>query len=294
MGKYTPEQFRFPVSLDEIGLDLGLQRLPEESLDAYRRRLVLHARRPPSPKRESVVETPQRKVGVFEKRVLEISLVTDSDGIPIAKDPRIEIKSCEICVWEDWNYGESEPDYVINTNLKEKAYFLKDVYSELSSIPFISVEKCLEYEDYLKSFNLKVGDTDEYYDIKFLDSSTLNQLPITNIRSSYFTDPFVFRAEVESVDLLAEPGDYYLDKVTGKLFTYNSARGGIEGTYSEFPFNLMWQPVKVFEVNDQSLKEKTRDLLVNDDGNLERLLLNSYGAKIANSILMEHPLQWGE
>jgi hypothetical protein len=294
MSKYTPEQFRFPTSLDEIGIDLGLQRLPKETLNAYRRRLLLHSKEPPSPKRKSIVQTPQRKVGLFEKRVLEISLVTDSEGVPLAKDPRLEIKSCEIHVWENWNYGKSDPDYIINTNLKENAYFLKEVYNQLSLIPFLSIEKSLEYEDYLKSYNIKIDDTDVFYRLSVLNGSTFNQLPISNVRSAYFGDPFVFASAVEDLNSMTQPGDYYFDKINGRLFTYSIARGSVEGVYSSFPFNMMWQPVKVFEVNDDTLKEKTRDLLINDEGNLERLLLNSYGAKIANSILIEHPLQWGE
>ena len=294
MSKYTPEEFRFPVSLDEIGIDLGLQRLPEEDMDDYRRRLLLHARKPPGPQKESIIETAQRKVGLFDKKVLKISLVRDSEGYPVAADPRVEVKGCYIYVWENWNHGESEPDYKININLKEKAYFLRDVYKELSSIPFFSVEKGLEYDDYLKSFNLKICNTDERYSLPFMNVSTFNKLPAENIRSIYLEDTLVFVYEVDSLDSMTKPGDYYVDRVKGLLWSYSPARGPVEGVHSIFPFTMMWQPVKVFEVNDETLQEKTRDLLLNDEGNLERLLLNSYGAKIANSILMEHPLQWGE
>ena len=37
MSKYTPVKSRIGVSLDEIGLQLGLGRLPEEDDDEYRK-----------------------------------------------------------------------------------------------------------------------------------------------------------------------------------------------------------------------------------------------------------------
>ena len=86
MGKYSLEENRFPSSLDEIGLNLDLQRLPGESMDDYRRRLQLQAKRNPTPKLSSIIETPQRKVGLFDKRILEIDLVYDVDGRRIAED----------------------------------------------------------------------------------------------------------------------------------------------------------------------------------------------------------------
>jgi hypothetical protein len=46
MATYTPTKVLLPNGLDELGLELGLQRLRSESLTDYRRRLLLEARDP--------------------------------------------------------------------------------------------------------------------------------------------------------------------------------------------------------------------------------------------------------
>ena len=294
MGKYLPEEHMFGVSLDEIGIDLGLQRLPEESLNNYRRRLTLNAKKPPNSKKASILETPQRRVGLFEKRMFEIDLVRDSEGKPTASDPRIEVDSSYFYVWKNWNYGKSEPDLKVNISLRSEKYFMRDLYNALSKLDFVTVVKTLEYDDFLKSFNLKICNSDRLFENDFLRNSKFNNLNVENIRSIAFSNNKFFFNEVRSIDEIINPGDYYLDYVKGRLYSESEARGSAVGSYSAFPFNIMWQPVKVFEAKESSLKEKTRDLLINDDGNLERLLLNPYGAKIANTILAEHPLQWGK
>ena len=294
MSKYTQEEYRFPISLDEIGLDLGLSRLPNETLDVYRRRLLLHARLPPKPTKKSILSTPQRRVGAFEKEVMRASLVLDSNDRPIAKDPRIEIDGSYLSVWDNWNYGENDPILKANLSLREEKYFLRDVYTALSTLTFLNVTKSLLYDDYLKSFNLKIDNTDRVLKTRPLSGSRLNRLNTENIRLCMLTNTTVYRNEVTDLSLMIADGDYYVDYDFGYLHSYTGGRGAIAIEYSNFPFIFYWQPVKVFEVNDSTIKQFTRDLLLDDNGNWDRLLLNSYGAKIANIILREHPLQWGE
>ncbi len=294
MSKYTQEEYRFPIPLDEIGIDLGLPRLPKESLDTYRRRLLLHTRNPPDPTLDSIVTTPQRRVGVFEKEVMRVSLVLDAENRPVAKDPRIEINGSFLTVWDDWNEGNNEPKLKANIALRGEKYFLKDVHTALSSLSFISVSKSFLYDDYLKSFNLKVGNTDECTSQFPLSGSRLNKFELKNIRKVMLTDTVAYSNQVTDLSLMVNDGDYYIDYDFGYLYSYLPGRGNAMLEYSEFPFIFYWQPVKVFEVNDSSIKQFTRDLLLDDNGNWKRLLLNSYGAKIANIILKEHPLQWGE
>tara|TARA_B100000131_G_scaffold321606_1_gene372792 strand:- start:1905 stop:2789 length:885 start_codon:yes stop_codon:yes gene_type:complete len=294
MPKYTQEGYSFPSSIDEVGIDIGLTRLPGEGAEDYRRRLLLHIRNPPNPKKDSIITTPQRKVGVFDKEVMIAELVVDADGRPVAKDPRIEIDASFLKVWDDWNYGANEPVLTCNLSLRDKQYFLRDVYSQLSTLTFLTVTKSKLFDDYLKSFNLKISNTDRVLPLQPLTSSRLNKLDLENLRKVMLSNSIVYRNEVASLDLMLQDGDYYIDYDFGYIYSHNTGGGSIHAEYSRFPFIFYWQPVKVFEVNDSSTDQFTKDLLLNDNGVWERLLLNPYGAKIANIILEENPLQWGK
>jgi hypothetical protein len=294
MSKYNQSGYSFPSSIDEIGVDLGLIRLPEESAENYRRRLLLHVRNPPSPRKDSILTTPQRRVGVFDKEVMRASLVVDSENRPIAKDPRIEIDGSFLKVWDNWNYGANEPALICNLSLRDKEYFLRDIYTKLSTLTFITVTKSKLFDNYLKSFNLKISNTDQVLPLQPVASSRLNKIGLENIRKVMLSNSRVYKNEVASSDLMLQDGDYYIDYDFGYIYSYITGGGSLHAEFSRFPFIFYWQPVKVFEVNDGSIDQFTRDLLLNDNGVWERLLLNPYGAKIANIILKEHPLQWGE
>jgi hypothetical protein len=261
--------------------------------------LLLHIRKPPGPKKDSILSTPQRKVGLFEKKVMKAELVLDSDSRPIAKDPRIEITTSYLKVWDNWEYGKNEPVLILNLSLRDEKYWLRDVFTELSSLSFLNITKEQLFEDHLRSFNLKICNSDRISQLKPMLGSKLNHLFTTdttlkNIRSAMFSDSIVYRNEVTDLSLILEDGDYYTDYDFGYVHSHLVGRGSVVTEYSNFPFLFYWQPVKVFEVNDLSNRELTRGLLLNDNGVWERLLLNPYGARIANIILSEHPLQWGE
>jgi hypothetical protein len=294
MSKYTGKKYQFPVPLDEVGINAGIIRLKDESLDDYRRRVNVQVKDMPTPRKESVLSTANRATGLFEKNLLKISLVIDSDGIAIVADPRIEIKAISFKVWSDWSGGANAPELNTKISLREGAFFMKDLLPLLSGLPFLNVEVLDEYEDYLKTSNLKICNTDSVTRAIALSSSRLNKLWTGKFSRAYFTNQQVYSKEVNSIDELTEEGDYYINYDRGYIYSFSPGGGDVSVDYSEFPFYLKWQPVKAVEINDETLIELTRDYLIDDDGKSKRLLLNSYGATIANKILKQSPINWGE
>lgn len=294
MSEYVGRKYQFPVSLDEIGINAGLLRLKEESLEDYRRRINLQVKDMPNPTKDSVFSTSNRTVGLFEKNLLKISLVTNSEGIVIAPDPRIEIKATSFKIWSDWNGGANVPELSTKISLREGAFFMKDLLPLLSDLPFINVEVLDEYEDYLKTSNLKICTTDSVTPNIALSSSRLNKIWTKKFIKAHFSNQIVYSKEVNSIEEMSKEGDYYINYDLGYIYSYSPGAGDVSVDYSEFPFYLKWQPVKAIEINDETLNELTRDYLVDDDGKSKRLLLNSYGAKITNKILKESPINWGE
>lgn len=310
MSKYTPEKTQVPVGLDEIGMRLSLLRLPDESLNQYRRRLLLQGRDAPNPTIHSAVRTLNRLVGVFEERVFRIDLVMDSeeeDAKPLAPDPRIEVDAGFLRVWSNYAEGDDGLELEINLHLRDSeaekdvlpTYFLRDVKRELDTLSFINVSLLDTTEDwetfkFEKAQHLRIGNSDSIVGHNLLQPFNLNVLSHTNINDIIFSDTDIFVNEVSDPDDVLSDGDYFVDRDYGILISYNLGGGHCTMSRRAFPFDLWWQPVTVFELNDPSIEYMIKDNLINDSGLEERLLLNSFGAEVMNDILSQHPLTWGE
>jgi len=306
VGKYKPEQARAGVSLDEVGIKLGMQRVPEESLDNYRKRLALQAESRPSVSERDFINTISRSVGLFEDRIFEIDLVLDGNGESVAPRPRIEVTSSFIRVWS--NYGTLEPELEVDIYNRGQGYHLGEVYTKLDALSFITVAELQETPaddkdsyKYKRSWFLKCGNTDRIQYNYILNNNKMNNFYNKDdsirkyIHNCLFSNGGIFLKEKTSHDSLSEDGDYYVDYTNGIVFSYNLARGSVSYEYDEFPYTLKTQPVKVVSPYDPDIDHLKKDYLIDDStGKNTRLKLNSYGAKMTNSILKGYPLQWGE
>jgi len=293
MAKYTPDSYPSAVPFDELGLHLSMPRLPEESLPSYRNRLLLQARKPPGASEQDYIKTLNRTVGQFEQRMFSIDLVLDSSGEPIAADPRVEINSTHIYVWSDYN--NNVLDLELNIWERGAGYFLYQVYNALNSLTFLSTSVLASGYEYLRSWNLAYGNTDGQVYRRSLGPSGMVNLEQRYIRDILFTLPQIFDNVVSTQESLSEPGDYFIDKTNGVLWSRDLAAGDCTFSYRDFPYTVWWQPIKAVPLNDGDIDHLLKDNLLEDTkGEEERLLLKPYGAKIVNEILSVHPLQWGK
>ena len=293
MSNYTPTRYGLPRGIDEVGLRHSTFRLPGESNANFRRRVLLQSRKPPGPSSEDVISSVNRTVGQFEKRVMKISLVTDSSGVPVVPDPYIAVTSTRIYVYSD--FANSTVAKVINIWDRSGSYFVRDVYNQLSSLAFLTVEQSDDYEEFLISKNIKIDVSERYKYLEPLKSSQCNALDNGLIRSISFDNYVALATEKTAKGDITEAGDFYVDKTNGVVFSYSGQSGNAFYSYASFPFYLWWQPVRVEHANDSTLRYATRDTLINqEDGTESYLSLNAYGAKIANEILSVHPMSWGE
>jgi len=274
---------------------------------------LLQIKDPANPSIDSYVRTVNRLVGSFEERVFEISLVLDSNDRPVAADPRIEVDSCFLRIWSDYDTNPDTPDLEINFLDRDNGYWLIDVYTALNALSFISIvslDTSVDWE-YLKSSHLRIGNSDGIYE-GFLAASQFNSIP-GRIKNIYFDDSTrivnevtLDEIETRKTEYLAETGEeahlkdllevneYTVDRDNGYIYTYTFGYGMVRSDIRDFPYYLWWQPVTVYELNDPSVEHLVKDNLINDNGVEERLLLNAYGARIFNNVLQQHPLTWGE
>lgn len=289
MGTYTPKETLIPTGLDEIGLRLGLERLPQESLSTYRKRLLLEARDPGSTDSASFIRGINRKVALFDKHVLSIELINDTDGYPLAPDPYVEVTATHLRCYSDYDNEILD----IEISLLDSKW-LSDLATEFSSSSYFSLSEEDQYEDYLKSDRLRIGNSNVLKESFPLYESYENSFGVGNIKTVWFSNSNVFLSEKASRADVEESGDFWIDKDEGVVISNDTQLGYATFIRRDFPFKLYWQPVKVELVNDEDLNYRIKDKAISDEtGELEPMVLNSTGKKIYNTILEAHPLEWG-
>jgi hypothetical protein len=293
MGSYTPDRYGLPRGLDEVGLRLGLPRLPAENNTDYRRRLLLQPRRPPGPDWDSIFRSIARTVGEFDKRVLKIVFDTDSDGATVAADPNIIVSSTRLYVYSDFTSLTLAATLDIWDS--DGSYFLKDVYDSLSALSFLTVTQEDDYSDYLLSRNLMISHAEGHVYRELLRTSACNRLQNGLLRTISFDNYNAFSSQKDLKADISDDGDFYVDMVNGVVFSQSAQRGGAYYSYVKNPFYLWWQPIRTEPANDPTLMHALMDSRIDQsDGSSEPSVLNGYGTDIVNRISSTHPLGWGE
>jgi hypothetical protein len=293
MGTYTPQRLTLTVGLDETGLDLSMFRLDKESLDNYRKRLLLEVRDPSGPTEEQLIKSVNRYIGQFEVPVFEIDVIRNSDGDPVATDPYIEVTSTHLRIYSDYESGVLEVE--LNLVDRDDGYFLGSIPTALAGSPNFSIIILDTDYEYKRSSFLRYGNNQDFILTELLKESRSNKLQKELIQAIYPHVTQLFKTEVVDKDSIATEGDFYVDYVNGVVYTYDFGRGFISYSYRQFPYRFHWQLVRVWPYNDEDKKYLYYNELISDTTGLsENTLLNSEGARIANLVLAVHPLGWGK
>lgn len=293
MGTYTADQIAIPVGLDEAGLRLGLERVPNEPLADFRRRLLAEARDPATSSEDSFIRGVGRKIGELDKLVLTVDLVLDSNGEPLAADPYLEITSTHLRAY--YNYDERQVDVEVFFENRNDGYWLVDVYNALAASSYFSVVTEPEYSAYIRSRTLRYGTSSKYRQQHPLFPSYQNKLRHKYIKDIRFSATSIFNNSVADVSSVANDGDYYVDSTEGVVISNATADGTCNFSYADFPYKVYSQVVRSVPLNDEDLKYRLMDELISDETGLpDRVNLSPDGARVYNQVLLAHPLGWGE
>jgi len=294
-NSYTPQPFLLGTAFDEVGIGVGMPRLKSESMAEYRRRVLFQLRDPPDATTDGFIRTAGRMVNALDRKILKIDLVLTPDGSMPVADPRIEVSSSRFKVWDDY----ANDSLVVDLDISEHgdSNLLTDVFSALLGLPWLSVEYLapLSEVEYLKSFRLRFGSTDRYYSGVELAATKMNNLGVKFLRTISFNATPVFDSAKNSLADLSSNGDFYVDSDNGIVYSHEEARSFCHFSARQFPYELNWQRVRSFPLNDSDSERLYYDTLSSDiTGEDEYIRLNAEGAKVYNELLEVHPLQWGE
>jgi hypothetical protein len=293
MTTYSPTRFNINTGLDERGYDMSLLRMPTETLYDYRKRLLLETREPAGPTQDDYIRVVNRTTGLFETKLLEIDLVLDGNDEPLASDPFVEVTSSFLRVYSDYTNGVM--DLELDIHKKGTYRFVGDVITQLQTLANFSVTILASNYAYLASSHLRYGNTTRTANLPIPHRRYVTSFSQGNIESIRASDPWVFKNEVASVAAITEDGDFYVDYTNGVVWSHLLQRGRIFYTYREFPYTLVWQPIRAFPYNDDDSDYLYKQDLIDDaTGVAVPNMLNDDGARIANIVLAAHPLVWGE
>ena len=293
MGTYTPTRIDVPSMLDEFGLRLGLQRADSETMQSYRRRLLLEARDPSGPTEGQYINGVNRRVAEFDTKVFQIDLILDGSGDPVAADPYVEITSTHLRAYND--YANGTLDIELNLTDRADAYFLNDVVAGFVGSIYFTLTTQDGYSVYLRSDHLKYDSTARFIKQEVLKPSRENRLKYRFINNIYAQATEVFQVEVATAALVAAEGEYWIDYDEAVIITYDPMRGSMAYSYREFPYTVWWQTVRAWPYNDVDKSYRLYDTQIDDDTGLAvYTLLNSKGAELVDTVLAVHPLGWGK
>jgi len=293
MSSYTPTRIDIPTGLDELGLQLGLQRVEAETLQSYRRRLLLEARDPSGPMEYQYIAAVNRRLAEFDVPVFTIDLKVDGNGDPLAADPFIEITSTYIRAYR--NYGAGTLDFEHSLLNLANGYFLTDLQVAFAASSYFSIVVLDSTYTWKRSDKLRFDNTDRFQKQELLGNSRSNRLVHKHVKNLYAQASEVFQNEVATPALVAAEGDFHIDYDEGVIETYDIMRGIVAYSYQEFPFTIYWQTVRAWPYNDVDKTYDLYDTQIDDDTGLSaQTLLNSEGARIVDTVLAVHPLGWGK
>lgn len=289
-------KFLNSVWLDEVGVKFGVYRSKKETIEEYENRIYERISQLPEPTKKYLFEHIGNDALLKKEVVFKVypKKALDDYGFfqILPPSPMVLVNGAWLKVWSDSN---SEPILSLNIWDKDGAYFLKDIYEELSKLEDFEVSTTYEDDSwmYKKSSNL-ISATSELTKEVSLLPIRVNRLGATNLKKVIFGNSSLFANEVSAHEDILKDGDYYINYYEGIVHSFLPAGGRCMVFYNTNPIEISWHPIGVMDVNDEAIDDIFKDHAVGTEGQLERLILNSQGANIINKILSVHPLQWGK
>ena len=299
MSVYTPSKFRAPTGSDDVGMRLGVYRLPDEDISNFRNRILLESRLPSGPTRHQFYRSLSRKVGEFDDLMGRITLapsVSPADAV-------IKVTASRLLLYSDYANGTLDVDLQL-TQRGTTGYFLTDVVTAINAstnFRWTWVADSTEHEFSL-SKKLMVCDNIRHNAFNFLPNNyvvRLNETMRGVPNAIWSSSTAVFKNKVANAGLITEDNDFALEYDEGYNIIITSGtlmeNAAFDLEWREFPFDIRLASVRAWAYNDPDSDHMLNDYALDDDTGLSvPKHMNSLGAEIAHAVLEAAPLEWGE
>lgn len=290
----TQETVNVPNHFDQMGLLLGLPRLPGEKNPDYRLRLLdVYTRRAGS-NLTGLVNGITRELGLDQYDALTIS--TSSSTYP-----RVIVHDTEIQFYSKWRIST---DYVLEGTLDifsrdSDSYYLDGLISEINDLASFSASLASGIDGHTPSFVLTQTDSRQWQDneeIKPMHRIHLDNTAIIkgSLKFSY-EGRNIYVSEKTSEDNVTSAGDYYVDYTNGILYSYSLPSVNItcRYMYDELPLTVSASPVSLFEFGSDRFLDKVFQQVLMPDGTYEDGLPEHEAVDLINELFEAKPMLWG-
>lgn len=290
MATYKMDEFLFDNEIDSIGAKYSLRRISNEEMKDYSDRLYYQSKRPISQHISDIGFYLNNAVGLLETAIFKIDLKLDQSGQPIYPYAFIKIDSYFLHIIED--YFE---DKIISIPYREFDTF-DDLILEINSYGILDCSTIhnVDTSIHKDTYSLKIQTNLTFGTYQYVNTSLID-LGKSNIFEVFY-DNQVFYNEVDSFEKVREGGDYYMDKLNGKIYLHKSnfdRSGTVEYNCASFPYYVMKQPLKINLGTDDSFLHLVKDEIEEKSGEKKRCHVNSKGWRFYNSLLNSSPTYWG-
>jgi hypothetical protein len=293
----TPTSKNVVSHLDLISDVVSLNRLSGESAAEFKERVMDVAVHPGGGIYEGVINGLTRELGFSRQKAIKIELKLGSGGDPIARNPRVDILPNKVVLYSDHRDSIQTIDRTIRIYQPEDAgFYIEDLVTEINKSQCFSASIYSDVRHNWHSTNLIRGNTDVFIQNDVISSDRLTTLSTQNIieESLVFDEPETFKTEVTTTPSAA--GEYKIDRINGRIYTYNIPQGDLGVSYhaGTFPFIVDYSPIKVYSMQEDDFQYELFQHETLDSGEVANTLPNREGSEIFHQLYKENKTFWGE
>jgi hypothetical protein len=295
--RITPIRKNVVNRFDEIGDLITLDRLEGESNTTFRDRQFDATVNRGGPDYFGLMNNLARELGCPKFHAVTIELTTGSNGIKIARNPRVDILADRIILYENWQRNvEPTIDRVIDFyDPNSVGYYLMNFVAEINESPYFIATIPAGVRPNLHTVNLIRGTSYKTNTSEFIFATEQHKFLFDNIieDSIVFTEKEIFKTQVFSEP--SAKGEFYIDYNNSYVVSYDlpSEEGSCDYAYNKFPMEVNASLIHIYSLQDEDF---VRKLFVQEETNTGNVnaLPNAEGSEIYHQLFKETSVFWGK
>lgn len=295
--RVTPTRRNIVNRFDEIGDLLSLDRLPDEENTNFRKRQFDLSVNRGGPDYLGLLNNLARELGCPKFHAITIDTRKGSDGIKLARNPRVDILADRIILYENWT---ADIDPVIDMEIEfydqdSSGYYLNNFINEINQSSYFYANIVSGVRQNLHTANLVRGSSFRNNNSEVIFSGEQHKFLFDNIieDSIVFSETEVFKTQVQTDP--SSKGEYKIDYDNNNVISYDltSGDGICSYSYNIFPLEVKASLIHIYSLQDEDFVNK---LFVQEEtgpGEV-KTLPNAEGSEIYHQLFKETNVFWGK
>jgi len=298
----VPEVHNVLGPLDQHqGLLVTLNRLKGESNASYKQRILDVYVNQGAATYGGLINGITRELGLTQLEALKIDAVRNLDGSFVSEAPRITIDSTEVVLYNKWRSSE---DYSIDRvipiyNTTDTGFTLDNLVAAINESPYFLAEILPGVDGTRRSVQLLLQDSTQTVSSEVVPPASSFKVKFPDLLqgSVFFSEIDTFITEVAlDNQVLASPGNYFVDYKTGRVHVRGLPAGGgtVRYAHMQFPFRAKASDVILQKLFDEKLKKELFEQVQLNTGEFVNGLPKSDTVDLINELISVKGVYWGK